>query len=94
MKLNWKSVNATHVTKACEQCLNSKSTGAKASGLVVTYQGKQLPAKTVLRIAYGLANNISAETKIKFASSESSLQRDLLQLGYGSTACMTQRPSS
>jgi hypothetical protein len=74
MKMNWKSINAAHVTKACETFLNSASAGAKSRGLVVTYKGKQLPAKTILRMAYCLANNIPPETKLKFSSSEGSLQ--------------------
>jgi hypothetical protein len=81
MKMNWKSVNATHVTKACEPVLNSASARAKSQGLVITYKGKQLPAKTILRLAYCLANNIPPETKLKFASSEGSLQL-LRSLGF------------
>jgi hypothetical protein len=91
MKMNWKSVNAANVTKACETFLNSASAGAKSQGLVVTYKGKQLPAKTILRIAYCLANNIPPETKIKFASSESSLQF-LRSLGFRAERLQTSPP--
>jgi hypothetical protein len=74
MGLNWKSVEAAHVTQACEDLLKSAGPGAKPRGLIVTYKGKQLPAKIVLRMAYRLANNIPSETKLKFSSGEASLQ--------------------
>ena len=81
MKLNWKSVNAGHVTQACEAVLNSAGAKPKPGGLIVIYRDKTLPAKTVLRMAYCLANNIPSETKLKFASSEGSLQF-LRSLGF------------
>jgi hypothetical protein len=90
MKMNWKSVNTTHVTKACEALLNSPSAGAKARGLVVTYKGKHLPAKTILRMAYCLAHNIPAETTLKFASSEGSLQF-LRSLGFQAERLQTDQ---
>jgi hypothetical protein len=74
MKLNWKSVKAAHVTRACEAVLNSAAARPKPGGLIVIYKDKNLPAKTILPIAYCLANNIPSETKLKFASSEGSLQ--------------------
>ena len=91
MKLNWKSVNATHITKACEAFLISANAGAKARGLVVTYKDKQLPAKAILRMAYCLANNIPLETKLKFASSEGSLQF-LRSLGFEAERLQTSQP--
>ncbi|MHC6154784.1 hypothetical protein ACVSQB_23670 [Bradyrhizobium elkanii] len=81
MGLNWKSVQAVHVGQACEALLRSTNTQSKPRGLIVTYKDKQLPAKTILRMAYCLANNIPSETKLKFASSESSLQL-LRSLGF------------
>jgi hypothetical protein len=81
MKLIWKSVKADHVTQACEEVLNSADVRPKSGGLIVIYKDKKLPAKTVLRIAYCLANNISSDTKLKFASSEGSLQF-LQSLGF------------
>jgi hypothetical protein len=53
----------------------------KLGGLVVTYRGKQLPAKAVLRLAYCLANNLHPETRLKFASGEGSIKL-LLSLGF------------
>lgn len=81
MGLNWKSVQAVHVGQACETLLRSTDTQSKPRGLIVTYREKQLPAKTILRMAYCLANNIPFETKLKFSSSESSLQL-LRSLGF------------
>lgn len=80
MGLNWKTVKAIHVSQACE-ALCSQVFLPKPRGLVVTYNNKQLPAKTILRIAYCLANDLPPETKVKFASSEGSLQL-LRSLGF------------
>jgi hypothetical protein len=81
MKLNWKSVKAAHVARACEAVLNSAGAEPKPGGLIVIYKDKRLPAKTILRIAYCLANDIPSETKLKFASSEGSFQF-LRSLGF------------
>jgi hypothetical protein len=78
MGLNWKSVKAIHVTQACEALLKSAGPGPKPRGLIVIYKGKQFPAKAILRM---VANNIPSETKLKFASSEGSLQL-LRSLGF------------
>ncbi len=72
--MDWKSVKAVHVTKAYEPLLSSADPRAKARGLVVIYKDKQLPAKTILRTACCIANNIPSETKLKFASGEGSIQ--------------------
>ena len=81
MGLKWQSVEAAHVTQACETLLKSANPRAKAQGLVVTYKNTKLPAKPVLRMAYCLANNMPAETKLKFSSGEGTLQR-LRALGF------------
>ena len=91
MKLNWKSVKAAHVTRACEAVLNSAGAEPKPGGLIVIYKGKRLPAKTILRIAYCLANDIPSETKLKFASSEGSLQL-LRSLGFRAERLQTNHP--
>jgi hypothetical protein len=91
MKLNWKSVKAAHVTQACEAVLNSSGVGPKSGGLIVIYKDKKLPAKTILRIAYCLANNIPSDTKLKFASSEGSLQF-LRSLGFRAERLQTNHP--
>jgi hypothetical protein len=91
MKLNWKSVQAVHVTQACEAFLNSADVRPKSEGLIVIYKDKKLPAKTILRIAYCLANNIPSDTKLKFASSEGSLQV-LRSLGFRAERLPTNHP--
>lgn len=74
MGLNWKSITADHVTQACEALLESVNPGAKLRGLIVTYKGKQLPAKAILRMAYSFANGIPLDAKLKFSSGEASIQ--------------------
>ena len=91
MGLDWKSVRAVHVTEACETLLNSAGHGPKPRGLVVTYKDKQFPAKAILGMAYRLANNIPSETKLKFASSEDSLQL-LRSLGFRAERLRTNHP--
>jgi hypothetical protein len=91
MGLNWKSVKAVHVTQACEALLDSAGSRPEPRGLIVIYKDKQLPAKTILRIAYCLANNIPSETKLKFASSEGSLQL-LRSLGFRAERLQTSHP--
>ena len=91
MGLNWKSVKAVHVTQACEALLNPAGLGSKPRGLVVTYKDKQLPAKTILRMAYCLANNIPSETKLKFSSGEGSLQL-FRSLGFRAERLQTNHP--
>jgi hypothetical protein len=59
--------------------------------LIVIYKDKNLPAKTILPIAYYLANNIPSETKLKFASSEGSLQL-LRSLGFRAERLQTNHP--
>jgi hypothetical protein len=81
MGLNWTSVKAHHVSQACELLAGSASRRAKVGGLVITYQGKQLPAKAVLRVAYCIANNLHSETPLKFASGEGSIKL-LRSLGF------------
>jgi hypothetical protein len=81
MRLNWTSVKAHHVAQACDTLLTSSDSALKPRGLVVIYKNKQLSAKAVLRLAYCLANSISSEEQIKFASSEGSLTL-LRSLGF------------
>jgi hypothetical protein len=91
MALNWASVKAHHVTQACEMLSDSDSPKSKSGSLVVTYRGKNLPAKAVLRLAYGLANNISPETHLKFASSEGSIKL-LRSLGFQAQRLQADHP--
>jgi hypothetical protein len=92
MGLNWKSIKADHVSEACEALLKSMGPMPKPRGLVVTYKDKQLPAKTVLQVAYRLANNLPSDTKLKFASSEGSLQL-LRSLGFQAERLQSTHPT-
>jgi hypothetical protein len=93
MGLNWKSIKADHVSEACEALLKSKGPMPKPRGLVVTYKDKQLPAKTVLQVAYRLANNLPSDAKLKFASSEGSLQL-LRSLGFQAERLQNTHPAA
>src|SRR5262245_27564262 len=82
VSLNWNSVAAEHVAKACDLVAAGQSRPrAGAKGLFVTYKGRQLPAKHVLRVAYQLANKLPLESVVKFSSGEGTIQR-LRKLGY------------
>jgi hypothetical protein len=94
MGLNWASVKADHVTQACEMLLHSAVPRSKlGSNLVVSYRGKHLPAKAVLRLAYCLANNIGSEKQLKFASGETSIQR-LRSLGFQAERFKIDNPTA
>jgi hypothetical protein len=90
MGLNWTSVKADHVTQACEMLLHSAVPRPRSS-LVVTYRGKHLPAKAVLRLAYCLANKVRSEERLKFASSENSI-RLLRSLGFQAERLQIDNP--
>ncbi len=90
MKLNWKSVNAAHVTRACEAFLNSAGAEPKLGGLIVIYNEKNC-LRRLFCVAYCLANNIPSETKLKFASSEGSLQL-LRSLGFRAERLQSNHP--
>lgn len=82
MALNWNSVRAEHVARACDLLLTGQHRPkAQAKGLLVTYKGQSLPAKHVLRLAYCLANGLPLESKLKFSSGEGTLAR-LKTLGF------------
>ena len=82
MALNWNSIRAEHVTRACEHLIAGEQTPrAKARSIVVEFRGKRLPAKEVVRVAYLLANNLNLDTAVRFASGEGTIQR-LRRLGF------------
>jgi len=91
MGLNWKSVKSVHVSEACEVYLNSGGPKPKVRGLVIRYKELPLPAKTILRIAYCLANNMPPEKELKFSSSEGSL-RFLRSLGFQTERLQAVQP--
>jgi hypothetical protein len=79
MILNWKTVRAEHVSRACDMVAAQRS--SPASGIVVWHNEQQLPAKEVLRIAYRLANGLRENDEVKFSSGEPTL-RLLAALGF------------
>jgi len=80
MGLNWNTVRAEHVARACDMLAEAKSSRGGRS-LFVQHKGRELPAKDVLRIAYLLANNLPADSKLKFSSGEGTVAR-LRSLGF------------
>ena len=72
MALNWKTVTADHIRKACERVAASRAV-RRASKIVIEYQGQNLPAKEVQRTAYLIANNLPDDTELKFSSGDSTL---------------------
>lgn len=87
MALNWKTLRAEHVQKACEMLLAGQHRPRpNAKGLYVDFQGHRLPAKQVMRVAYCLANDLSPDANLKFASGEGTLKR-LQDLGFSVERC-------
>jgi hypothetical protein len=84
MALKWETIRPEHVHRACELLSSTSKPSKKEAGLFVTHEGHRLPAKRVVAIAYCLANNLSIETKLKFASGDSTL-RVLQGLGFDAT---------
>jgi hypothetical protein len=91
MSLNWKTVRAEHVSKACGLLVAKGSTATK--GIVVWHNQQTLPAKQVLRIAYRLANDLPDNREVKFSSGEPTL-RLLVALGFHAERIVPQRAKS
>ena len=82
MALNWDTVRAEHVKRACDLVASGERTPrSTAKGLFVSYNERNLPAKHVLRLAYLLANNLPLDKELRFASGEGTLNR-LRALGF------------
>jgi hypothetical protein len=77
--LNWGSISAADVEKACTKVASLKKD--KMSGIVVLHRGRALPAKEVLKVAYRLANRLDETTKLKFSSGDATLAI-LRELGF------------
>ncbi len=74
MGLNWQTIRASDVELACELVESGQQTSRTPSkGIFLIRNGRQLPAKHVLRLAYCLANKLPLDSKLKFASGESSI---------------------
>jgi hypothetical protein len=80
MALDWSVVEADHVRNACSQVAASGSR-QRVKGIVVWCNDQALSAKEVLRVAYRLANNLSQDAEVKFASGEATLNL-LKRLGF------------
>jgi hypothetical protein len=82
MALNWTSVKAEHVAKACEVLQSGvHRPRAPAKGIVLLYQDSEFPAKHALRLAYCIANRMPLTAEIKFASGEGTIKL-LRSLGF------------
>jgi hypothetical protein len=82
MGLNWKTVQAEHVRKACEVVLaTTGKRAAKHRGLFVEFKGAELPAKQVLATAYRFANGLPSGAKLRFSSGDATISR-LRSLGF------------
>ena len=82
MALNWSSVRAEHVAKACELIQSGvHRPRAPAKGIVFTYLEAEIPAKHALRLAYCIANGMPLGSEIKFASGDGTIKL-LRSLGF------------
>jgi hypothetical protein len=74
MSLNWRTIRTNDVEQACELVESGEQAArTPAKGIFLIRNGRQLPAKQVLRLAYCLANKLPLDSKLKFASGESSI---------------------
>ena len=80
MALNWKTVTADHVRKACV-IVASTGPKTKLSGIIVWNNDLALPAKEVLRVAYRIAHGLDDSQPVKFSSGDGTINL-LQQLGY------------
>jgi hypothetical protein len=82
MGLNWQTIRANDVERACQLVESGQQTSRTPSkGIFLIHNGQQLPAKHVLRLAYCLANKLPLESKLTFSSGESSINL-LRSLGF------------
>jgi hypothetical protein len=79
--LDWSTVRATHVQRACEAIRAGSKFRDRAHGLVVYYESSCLPAKEVLRQAYRLANSMNPDAVLVFSSGDATLNT-LRKLGF------------
>jgi L-aminopeptidase/D-esterase-like protein len=79
VSLNWDSVSAKHIERACEQLAAQGKD--KRTGLVVVFRDHALPAKDVVRLAYRHANGLADSVQLKFSSGDGTLAM-LRKLGF------------
>jgi hypothetical protein len=70
--MKWDSVKQEHIVKAC-QIAATENRVPRRRGLFIVFGEIELPAKEVMRIAYCLANGMSTQSPLKFASGEGTL---------------------
>jgi len=71
MALNWSTVRAKDVERACEEL--AKEPRDTKTGLIVAYHGRALRAKEVLRLAYRYANDLPDTVTLEFSSGDTTL---------------------
>jgi hypothetical protein len=81
MPIEWSTITPAHVRQACEFVAASSNAKDRNSGLVVFVSNRRLSAKEILREAYRLANGLTADAEINFASGEATLNL-LRRLGF------------
>jgi hypothetical protein len=82
MSLNWRTVRASDVEQACSLVeTGQQTTRVPAKGIFLIHNGRPLPAKHVLRLAYCIANKLPLDSQLKFASGDSSINL-LRSLGF------------
>jgi hypothetical protein len=81
MELNWSSVTAAHVERACAMIRARPLFREKNAGLILYHGAHKFAAKEVLSEAYRIANRLPPEAVIRFSSGEPTL-RVLRKLGF------------
>ena len=80
MALNWSSVRAEHVQKACD-IVRAENKSAKSSGLYVVIEHDRFPAKKVVKLAHCFANSLPVDSQLKFSSGDGTMKL-LNRLGF------------
>lgn len=92
--LNWSTVKAEHVSRACELLRRGEQLPrAQAKGIFLVYQNERLPAKHVLRLAYCLSNGLPLGSVLRFSSGEGTV-RILRNLGFSVERSAEDRSTS
>lgn len=80
-RLNWAIIGEEHVRAACRQLQAAPGGSLKGRGLFVVVDGQRVPAKDLARVAYLLATDQPPTNKLKFSSSQSTLDM-FARLGF------------
>jgi len=93
MTIDWDSITASDIRKACEEAVATGGKADRDKGLVIYAGERRLPAKGIVREAYRLANGLDPSAKIDFASGEATLNL-LRRLGFRAERLSSRRGSS